>query len=260
MENDEPILPSLPDNAIIYRYGNAWDSCSIVVDPTAGMIHFHNCHLPRQFIAAAQVQFSCPISEVTGVYRGLSRGYREFLTICTATGKAIAISRPLARWTIGPVDANYLLLRDYLTKAVPVNRPEFATDDPQMIWICLGGSLAGVCGLLTVLSFFPSARTTVEMLLYVVLSFGVIFGALFSYLLVHFGSRWLGIDLARPFKYVWWGIFWAFMFLGLVGPSIPQTVGAVLGGIIVFAFAAMGLRKSLKARSLAERSGQIADK
>lgn len=160
----------------------------------------------------------------------------------TSTGKAFISER----------GSSFPKLREWFGGAIPSNEPEFATDNPAMMFVYLLGALVGFF-----IGVFLSGNAGNTVFVLAAIG-GAIAGPIGAYILVHFGSRVIKLDLAQPIGHAVVGL--------MVGTSVCDAVqrfigwnqtimivliiaGIVLGGMIRF-------RKQSAGRRKAEHSGQ----
>jgi hypothetical protein len=131
--------PPISQDALVYRFNKLSKSGAVYVDHSAHMLHFYNCHTPRQFLAlAASRWFSCAINELQGAipFRPPQRYGRsvESLHVLTTSGKAI----------IPGTETGYEEIRDIIRQLVPVTAPQASTEHPLMPLACLFGGIVGL--------------------------------------------------------------------------------------------------------------------
>jgi len=212
--------PPIPDDAIVSSFFTGFKSALIAVDRSSAVIHFENCHVPRQFLAKAQTWFSCPISEVTAVHRFLYRG--ESLTIVTATGKAL----------VPATATNYLKLLEFLTAIIPANKPGFATDNPMMGIVNVAGALVGLFG-----GVFLAPLGSNESTQWLFGLVGAFLGVAGGHLLIRLGDRWLKTGLVNPIAYSMVGFFYGLVATSMIAPFVnwnlaPMLAIVMTGGIL----------------------------
>ncbi len=80
------------DSLVCRTPGTLWKPTAVIVDRTAGVIHFQNCHRPYGFwVIRSQVWWSCPLTDVLSVRRKTVEGRSqttEYSVIETRTGTA----------------------------------------------------------------------------------------------------------------------------------------------------------------------------
>lgn len=211
MRNDEPKVSS---NAVICEFSTGLNAAKVILDSEAGMVHFGNCHTPRKFLARTSEWYSCRISDLKGVYLFCLNG--ELLTVATDSGRANIPYRA----------THYQEIRQYLMEAAPANQPEFATDNPVMPMVYVGGGLIGV-GVGVVLTALLMPHSS-EMWLGLFFLIGAVGGVLASHGIV---------DLAQPIGY---GMVGAGSGLSLVGGLGPFIGWAVTPVIVAVLFGAVG--------------------
>lgn len=80
------------DSLVCRSSGTLWKPVAVIVDRTAGMIHFQNCHRPYGFwVIRSQAWWSCPLTDVLSIRRKTVEGRSqttEYSVIETRTGTA----------------------------------------------------------------------------------------------------------------------------------------------------------------------------
>ena len=80
------------DSLVCRSPGILWKPVAVIVDRTAGLIHFQNCHRPYGFwVIRSQAWWSCPLTDVLSIRRKTVEGRSsttEYSVIETRTGTA----------------------------------------------------------------------------------------------------------------------------------------------------------------------------
>jgi hypothetical protein len=216
--------PAFSDQALVCRLAGLFGKAQVVIlDESAGMIHFGNCHTPRRFLGTTERWRSCPISEVVAAHPFASKG-NESLTVVTQTGSALLYDGM----------ENYRALRERLEAILPPWQAGFSADHPMMPLIYVGAALVGVIvgGAVGVWvgSRNPGDATWVEI--------GAFVGALVMVFLARGGvvmaDRYLGVSIVPPVTLAGFGVVLGSMLttcldLSLPLGLIPPIAGAVAG-------------------------------
>ena len=193
--------PKFSDGALVCRYSGLTGAAnSVIMDFSAGLIHFQNCHTPRTFLAVAAPWFSCPLDDLLAAHRYRYRG--ETLTIVTRTGKAV----------IPDTADNYELLCQSLAAIIPPDRKSPDTEHPLMGMLYVGGAIAGLF-----LGWFltPMAASNTALALYV--TGGTVAGVVTAHCGILFFSKLLNVSIVQPLG------------LGIVGAGIGLYVSRMMG-------------------------------
>lgn len=80
------------DSLVCRTPGTLWKPTAVIVDRTAGVIHFQNCHRPYGFwVIRSQAWWSCPLADVLSIRRKTTKQgseTMEYSVIATETGTA----------------------------------------------------------------------------------------------------------------------------------------------------------------------------
>ncbi|MBL6705867.1 MAG: hypothetical protein ISQ06_07125 [Planctomycetaceae bacterium] len=196
--------PDISQDALVYRFSNGVKSAAIHVDTVGRLIHFHNCHIPRQFLASAAEWFSCDVDDVQAAHVFRYRG--ESLTVVTSSGKAL----------IPGISPGYAELRDTVKELVPFTRPGFSTDHPMMGVVYVCGALTGMAT-----GFLLTPRNATDSTLGLIFLVGAALGVAGSYGLVRAADRSLKADLAQPIGFATVG--------AMIGLGIARALTPLIG-------------------------------
>ena len=219
-EQDAVNLPPVSDRAVQYRYFTGLKSGAVLVDPESETIYFVNCYVPRRFLAVAQREYRCPVSNIRAIHRFFDKGL-EWLIIATDAGKA----------NIPNLGADFEALWHVLKNFVPENSPGFATDDPRMGLVWVIGAVGGIFGgwWLT-----PIRARDSTLALFVVC--GAILGVIGGQMLIRITDHWFRVNIAKAVGY---GTLGATAGLGIgslmlaTGWSDHTMIWTALGGFIL---------------------------
>lgn len=136
-ESDVPVFA--PDSLVCRYAGWMGKPVSVIVDRSAGMIHFQNCFRLAKFWAiSAEPWLSCPLNEVRAAHHCNHKGYRS-LVIATRSGKA----------RISSDASDYAALCDAMAGFVPHGLRAIHEDHPVvgflMAFVAFGGLALGYC-------------------------------------------------------------------------------------------------------------------
>ena len=241
MTDAESDPQTIGPNAIWCRFTFERRYRIVVIDRETGLIEFRHSHVPRRFLARAQSSFRCSIADVKAVhFTPPFRNGRGGLTVVTSTGKAY----------IPAIGSNFAELREWFAHAVPINQPDFATDNPAIWFVYVLGALVG---LFTGVFLTRNAGDTALVIATVL---GAIGGVVGSHLLVYLGARLLRTDFAQPVGYamigltIGIGISEAIQMYVAWNPAL--TTAIVVAGVVLGVLA--GLRKRTLKKEMTEQS------
>ncbi len=127
-------VPMFATDSLVCRYaGWMGKPVSVIVDRSAGMIHFQNCLRPAKFWATStEPWFSCRLSEIKAAHHCNDKG-RLSLVIATQMGRA----------RVSADASNYAALCDAMASFVPHGFRVLHEDDPAfgylMVFVLFGG-------------------------------------------------------------------------------------------------------------------------
>ncbi len=208
--------PEMSESARVFHFPVMSKAGAVYLDEEAGQIHFHNCHVPRRFLAAEEEWFSCPIDEVKGVHVFRYRG--ESLTVVTATGKVV----------IQDFGRDFAELRDLLKELVPGTTPGFSADHPMMSMVYLGGALAGLFG-----GVIATPRNATDATMGLFVLGGSFLGVAGVHAVVVIADRKLKVGLAQPLGFSVTGVCAGAALAQLLGPIAGWRMPVMLGAVII---------------------------
>lgn len=150
-QQPESDVPTFAPDSLVCRYaGWMGKPVSVIVDRSAGMIHFQNCYYPKGFWRfKPSLWFSCPIEHLVAKHSTSGRGGEHFV-IVTCQGRAVL--------TIASGDFNSL--RSVLDNVIPGGGQRFTIHHPWVPAIYVLFSFGGfVLGIFRALSDFPGSVT-----------------------------------------------------------------------------------------------------
>ncbi len=226
--------PSMSVDADVYRFSNGLKSAAVYLDHDAEVIHFHNCHVPRRFLAVTDEWFSCPFTDLRGAHIFRYRG--ESITVVTATGKALIL----------PSGRDFNAICSVMKELVPRTQPGFSTDHPVIGMVYIFGTLAG---LFLGVMLTPENASDAALGLFVLV--GATAGFIASHAFVWANDRLFKTSVVQPIGFATLGGGVGLALASGLGPflgwSTPTLVVFVVLGLAVGAY--LGLRQRAREES-----------
>ena len=111
IDNGDSLRPTFSGDSLVCQTSQFWTNkvVSVIVDRSAGVIHFRNCYTRNWSLALrAQSWFSCPLTDLRYARHFCHKGSCA-LTITTTTGTAVISAKA----------SNYEALREVLATIIP---------------------------------------------------------------------------------------------------------------------------------------------
>jgi hypothetical protein len=208
--------PEISEGARVFHFPVMSKAGAVYLDEEAGQIHFHNCHVPRKFLASEEEWFSCPLDELKGVHVFRYRG--ESITVITPQGKVM----------IHDYGRNFAELRDLLKELVPKTTPGFSADHPMMGMVYLGGALAGLFG-----GVIATPRNATDSTMGLFVLCGSILGVAGVHAVVVLADRKLKVGLAQPLGFGVTGVCAGIALAQLLGPLAGWRMSVTLAAVLI---------------------------